>query len=123
MREYVNAARATLGLPTAPLDGVSHSGGYHALAAAVRQVNLSGVGLLDSLYGEYMTFRSGKFSCLVDIYGNETDDLSEQLKLATRSDPRFQIARTSILHTEMPATYIRQLAFAFPTCGKVKVIS
>lgn len=122
MPSFVSAARAVVGLPSSEIDGVSHSGGYRGLAALINQTSVSGACLLDSLYGEYPTFASGKFSCLIDIYGPTTATLSEQLHKEKLHDPRYQITRTSTFHDAIPEMYIGQVARALPTCGKVTVV-
>ena len=119
MAEYLAAVRLALGTSGGAVDGVSHSGGYRGLAAAIRQVNLSGVGLLDSLYGEYPAFASGRFSCLIDLYGTETAALSEQLKKAFSGNQKYQILPTKVAHVALPEIFLGDMARAFPTCAKM----
>jgi hypothetical protein len=123
MAVYLDAVKKTLGFDPVAVDGVSHSGGYRALSALIQQTNVSGVALFDSLYGEYSVFANGKFQCLIDIYGTETEKLSEELREEKRADSRYQFYRTSTFHNSIPEKYIGQVAHALPLCRKIAVTS
>jgi hypothetical protein len=114
----VDEALAVLGVTARParVVALAHSGGYVALAHAARVAGLTGVGLLDALYGSEGSFRA--FAAdpthrLVNVYGSSTATQSERLAAAIPGavlrrtpgrfapGPRVAFQRSGLAHDEV----------------------
>lgn len=123
--EYLAQAMSEAGSVGAHLDTVSfvsHSGGYQALADAMRQLPMiKSVALLDSLYGRYNDYLAyaKRGGCLIDLYGPTTTLLSERLRTETFGMRNVIIQQTTELHATIPEKFIASVANSLAKCQKV----
>jgi len=96
---------------------VSHSGGYRATSAALKQVNyISSVALLDSLYGEVESFflfiTNPTTNHFLDYYtplgGTKENSLALQKRTIGRKNVFFE--QIGLIHDEIPQKILNQVA-------------